>query len=171
MLFRSIGVGKGVVSLEDITDHAELIVIVGQNPGTNHPRMLSALEKAKKRGARIVTANPLPEAGLVRFKNPQSARGLIGGGTKLTDTYLPVRINGDLAMFAGVNKTLLALEEAAPGTIFDASFIENYCDGFDEACQAWRDLDWSVIELQSGLSRAQIEDFAAEVVAAESVIV
>ena len=170
-LVETIGVGKGVVSLEDITDHAELIVIVGQNPGTNHPRMLSALEKAKKRGARIVTANPLPEAGLVRFKNPQRARGLIGGGTKLTDKYLPVRVNGDLAMFAGVNKTLLALEEAAPGTIFDASFIETYCDGFDEVCQAWRDLDWPVIELQSGLSRAQIEDFASEVVAAKSVIV
>jgi molybdopterin-dependent oxidoreductase alpha subunit len=77
-LVETIGVGKGVVTLEDITDHAELIVIVGQNPGTNHPRMLSALEKAKLRGARIVTANPLPEAGLVRFKNPQSVRGTGG---------------------------------------------------------------------------------------------
>jgi molybdopterin-dependent oxidoreductase alpha subunit len=170
-LVETIGVGKGVVSLEDITEHAELIFIVGQNPGTNHPRMLSALEKAKQRGARIVTANPLPEAGLVRFKNPQSARGLVGGGTKLTDTYLPVRVNGDLAMFAGVNKSLLAREEAAPGTIFDATFIETHCDGFDEACQAWRDLEWPVIESQSGLIRAQIEDFASEVVAANSVVV
>jgi molybdopterin-dependent oxidoreductase alpha subunit len=125
-LVETIGVGKGVVNLDDITDHAELIVIVGQNPGTNHPRMLIALEKAKRRGARIVTANPLPEAGLVRFKNPQSVHGLIGGGTRLTDRYLAVRVNGDLAMFAGVNKALLAREEAAPGTIFDRSFIETY---------------------------------------------
>ena len=170
-LVETIGVGKGVVTLDDITDHAELIVIVGQNPGTNHPRMLSALEKAKLRGARIVTANPLPEAGLVRFKNPQSVRGLIGGGTKLTDRYLPVRVNGDLAMFAGVNKALLAREDAAPGTIFDHEFIEKYCDGFEEACQSWRNLEWSVLEFQSGLTRKQIEEFATDVVAAKSVIV
>jgi molybdopterin-dependent oxidoreductase alpha subunit len=170
-LVETIGVGKGVVTLEDITDHAELIVIVGQNPGTNHPRMLSALEKAKLRGARIVTANPLPEAGLVRFKNPQRARGLIGAGTKLTDRYLPVRVNGDLAMFAGVNKALLAREEAAPGTIFDLDFIEQYCDGFEEVCQSWRELEWPELEFQSGLTREQIEDFASDVIAAKSVIV
>ena len=170
-LVETIGVGKGVVTLEDITDHAELIVIVGQNPGTNHPRMLSALEKAKLRGAHIVTANPLPEAGLVRFKNPQRVRGLIGGGTKLTDRYLPVRVNGDLAMFAGVNKALLAREEAAPGTIFDHEFIEKYCDGFEEVCQSWRELEWPELEIQSGLTQEQIEDFATDVVAAKSVIV
>jgi len=74
----------------------------------------------------------------------------------LTDRYLPVRVNGDLAMFAGVNKALLAREEAAPGTIFDRSFIETYCDGFDEACQAWRDLEWPLIESLSGLHSEQI---------------
>jgi molybdopterin-dependent oxidoreductase alpha subunit len=170
-LTETIGVGKGTVSLEDITDHAELIVIVGQNPGTNHPRMLSALEKAKQRGARIVTANPLPEAGLVRFKNPQSVRGLIGGGTKLTDRYLAVRVNGDLAMFAGVSKALLAREESAPGTVFDHEFIDEYCEGFDEACHAWRDLPWATIESQSGLTRREIEDFAGDVMDAKSVVV
>ncbi|MHB2027799.1 MAG: FdhF/YdeP family oxidoreductase [Acidimicrobiales bacterium] len=170
-LNETIGVGKGTVSLEDITDHAELIVIVGQNPGTNHPRMLTALETAKQRGARIVTANPLPEAGLVRFKNPQSVRGLLGGGTKLTDLYLPVRVNGDLAMFAGVNKALLAREEAAPGTVFDHEFISSYCDGFDEVCASWREYKWSDIEQLSGLTRTQIEEFVAEVIAAKSVTV
>lgn len=170
-LGETIGIGKGTVSLEDITDYADLIVIVGQNPGTNHPRMLSALETAKKRGARIVTANPLPEAGLVRFKNPQTVRGLVGGGTKLTDRYLAVRVNGDLAMFAGVSKALLAREDAAPGTIFDWSFIDSYCDGFDDACQGWRELEWSDIEAQSGLTRRQIEAFAADVIAAKSVVV
>ena len=170
-LTETIGVGKGTVSLEDITDHAELIVIVGQNPGTNHPRMLSALEKAKQRGARIVTANPLPEAGLVRFQNPQSVRGLIGGGTKLTDRYLAVRVNGDLAMFAGVSKVLLAREEAAPGTVFDHEFIDEYCEGFEEVCDAWRHMTWATIESQSGLTRREIEGFADDVLAAKSVVV
>ncbi|MGB8180416.1 MAG: FdhF/YdeP family oxidoreductase [Acidimicrobiales bacterium] len=170
-LNETIGVGKGTVDLEDITEHAELIVIVGQNPGTNHPRMLTALEQAKRRGARIVSANPLPEAGLINFKNPQRVRGLIGPGTKISDRSLPVRVNGDLAMFAGVNKALLAREDAAPGTIFDHGFIETYCDGFDEACRAWRGLEWSDLECQSGLARQEIEDFASDVVAAKSVIV
>lgn len=170
-LTETIGVGKGTVSLDDITDHAELIVVVGQNPGTNHPRMLSALESAKKRGARIVTANPLPEAGLVRFKNPQTVHGLVGGGTKLTDRYLPVRVNGDLAMFAGVNKALLAMEDAAPGTIVDRPFIETYCDGYEEVCDVWRALDWSTLESQSGLTRTQMEEFAGDVVGADSVVV
>jgi molybdopterin-dependent oxidoreductase alpha subunit len=170
-LTETIGVGKGTVSLEDITDHADLIIIVGQNPGTNHPRMLSALEAAKRRGARIVSANPLPEAGLVRFKNPQRARGLIGRGTALTDRFLTVKVNGDLALFAGVNKVLLEREEAAPGTVLDHAFIEAYCDGFDEACRGWRELDWSDIEEASGLSREEIEAVASDVVAAKSVIV
>ena len=170
-LTETIGVGKGTVNLDDITDHADLIVIVGQNPGTNHPRMLSALEAAKRRGARIVSANPLPEAGLVRFKNPQKARGLIGRGTALTDRFLSVRVNGDLAMFAGVNKVLLEREEQAPGTVFDHAFIDTYCDGFEEACHGWRELEWSAIEAASGLSRREIEDFAGDVMAANSVIV
>ena len=170
-LTETIGVGKGTVNLDDITDHADLIVIVGQNPGTNHPRMLSALEAAKRRGARIVSANPLPEAGLVRFKNPQKARGLIGRGTALTDRFLSVRVNGDLAMFAGVNKVLLEREERAPGTVFDHTFIDAYCDGFEEACQGWRELEWPAIEAASGLSRREIEAFAGDVMAAKSVIV
>jgi molybdopterin-dependent oxidoreductase alpha subunit len=170
-LSETIGIGKGTVSLDDITDHAELIVIVGQNPGTNHPRMLTALESAKRRGARIITANPLPEAGLVRYKNPQKVRGLLGRGTTLTDRYLAVRVNGDLAMFAGVNKALLAMEDGAPGTIFDHAFISNYCDRFDETCQGWRELEWADIESQCGLTKSEIEAFASDVVAAKSVIV
>ena len=100
-LGQTLGIGKGLVTLDDISDHADLIVVVGQNPGTNHPRMLTALEEAKQRGARIVAVNPLPEAGLARFRNPQSVRGLAGPGTKLADRFLPVRVNGDLALFAG----------------------------------------------------------------------
>lgn len=170
-LSQTIGIGKGTVSLEDISRHAELIVVVGQNPGTNHPRMLTALEEAKQRGARIVAINPLPEAGLVRFRNPQTVRGLAGPGTKLADRFLPVRVNGDLALFAGLNRALLEREDAAPGTVLDAAFIERYCDGFEEAAAAWRQLDWKTIEEQSGLSTAQIEDFTSDVVAAGSIVV
>jgi molybdopterin-dependent oxidoreductase alpha subunit len=170
-LTETIGVGKGVVTLEDISEHAELIIIVGQNPGTNHPRMLTALERAKRRGGRIVVANPLPEAGFGRFHNPQTPRGLAGPGTQLADRLLPVRVNGDLAMFAGLAKVLLALEDDAPGTVLDREFIDAYTDGFGPAAQAWRALDWTTVEAQSGLTRAQIEQFAADVVAARSVIV
>jgi molybdopterin-dependent oxidoreductase alpha subunit len=170
-LTQTIGIGKGQVTLEDISEHADLIVVVGQNPGTNHPRMLSALEEAKERGAKIVAVNPLPEAGLMRFKNPQKARGIAGHGTKLTDRFLPVRLNGDLALFAGVNKALLERDDAAPGTVVDHAFLAAHTDGFDAAAAAWRALGWARVEELSGLSRDRIEAFADDVTAARSVIV
>ena len=110
-LAETIGIGKGSVSLEDI-HRAELIVISGQNPGTNHPRMLTALEVAKKNGAKILAINPLPEAGLMRFDNPQTPRGLAGIGTALADSYLQIRVNGDLALAQGIAGELLAIEDA-----------------------------------------------------------
>jgi molybdopterin-dependent oxidoreductase alpha subunit len=164
-LTETIGIGKGTVTLEDLADHAELIVVVGQNPGTNHPRMLAALEEAKLRGAKIVAVNPLPEAGLMRFKNPQKARGLAGHGTKLADRFLRVRLNGDLALFAGVNKVLVERDAV------DHAFIDRHTDGFAAAMAAWRSLDWERIESLSGLSRSRIEEFADDVIAARSVVV
>ncbi len=129
--------------------------------------MLTALEHAKQRGARIVAINPLPEAGFGRFRNPQTPRGLAGPGTIIADTYLPVRVNGDLALFAGVNKALLEREDAAPGTVLDRDFIATYCDGFDAVAAApGADLDWATITEHSGLTRTQIESLAADVVAA-----
>ncbi len=170
-LTQTIGIGKGTVTRADIAEHAELIIIAGQNPGTNHPRMLTALEQAKKRGARIIAINPLPEAGFGRFHNPQTPRGLAGPGTQLADRLVPVRVNGDLALFNGLNKALTEREDAAPGTVFDQDFIAGYCDGLPDVLQAWRTLDWSVIEQQAGLSRRAIEDIADDVVQAGSVIV
>ncbi|MGI8880778.1 MAG: FdhF/YdeP family oxidoreductase [Jatrophihabitans sp.] len=170
-LSETIGVGKGTVTLDDIALHADLIVIVGQNPGTNHPRMLTALEDAKERGARIVAVNPLPEAGLVKFRNPQTPRGLIGPGTKIADRFLNVRVNGDLALFAGVNRVLVERDSAQPGSVLDRDFIDTYCDGFDAVQAAWQALSWSDLEKQSGLSRSEIEDFASDVTAADSVVV
>jgi molybdopterin-dependent oxidoreductase alpha subunit len=164
-LSQTIGIGKGTVSLDDIAEHADLLVLVGQNPGTNHPRMLTALEEAKRRGARIVAVNPLPEAGLVRFKNPQTVRGVVGHGTKLADRFLSVRVNGDLALFTGVNKALVARNA------IDYDFIERCTDGFAEASAHWAATAWDEIARHSGLSRKAIEDFASDVVAADSVIV
>jgi molybdopterin-dependent oxidoreductase alpha subunit len=170
-LTQTLGIGKGTVRLVDIAHHAELIVIVGQNPGTNHPRMLTALETAKRRGARIVAINPLPEAGLIRFRNPQTARGLAGPGTKLADRYLPVRVNGDLALFSATNRILLEREDAAPGTVLDREFIDAYCDGFGAAAAAWSKLDFADLLPMTGLTREAIEAFADEVVAARSIVV
>ena len=170
-LSETIGIGKGVVTLQDITDHAELIIVAGQNPGTNHPRMLTALEEAKQRGARIVSINPLPEAGFTRFRNPQTVRGIVGPGTVLADRHLQVRVNGDLALFAALNRILVEREEAAPGTVLDTDFIERYCDGFEATREAWRSLDWPTLEKLSGVSRQQIEQLADDVMAAGSIIV
>jgi molybdopterin-dependent oxidoreductase alpha subunit len=170
-LTETIGIGKGTVTIEDISDHADLIVIVGQNPGTNHPRMLTALEEAKRRGAKIVAINPLPEAGLMRFKNPQSVKGVAGKGTKLADRFLPVRLNGDLALFAAVNKVLAQRDEQDPRGVRDKDFIEKSTEGYAAAAAAWRELRWDDLEARSGLSRGEIEAFADDVVAADKVIV
>jgi molybdopterin-dependent oxidoreductase alpha subunit len=170
-LTDTIGIGKGVVTLSDLEDHAELILIAGQNPGSNHPRMLTALENAKRRGARIVAINPLPEAGFTRFRNPQTPRGLVGPGTTLADRIVPVRVNGDLALFAGLNRVLLEREDARPGSVFDHDFIEKYCDGFDDAAAGWRALDWAALEAASGLPRSVVDELADDVLAAGSIIV
>ena len=169
-LSETIGVGKGTVTMKDIGEEADLIVIVGQNPGTNHPRMLSTLEEAKKRGARIVAINPLPEAGLVKFRNPQTARGLAGPGTEIADRYLPVRVNGDLALFAGINRALIERNDKS-GDVLDTDFIEHYTDGFASAVTHWRGLEWAELERQSGLPRKQIEQFVSDVVAADRIVV
>jgi molybdopterin-dependent oxidoreductase alpha subunit len=149
-LTQTIGVGKGSVTLDDI-HQAKLLVVVGQNPGTNHPRMLAALEKAKRAGATIIAVNPLPEAGLINFRNPQTVRGVIGGGTRLADQYLQIRVGGDLALFQAIG-TLLVRWGAV-----DRSFIDEYTAGYDEYAMARATLDWSVVEAATGLAREEIE--------------
>ena len=121
-LVPTIGIGKGTVSLGDF-EHADVILIVGQNPGTNHPRMLTTLEKAKERGATIVAVNPMPEAGLLGFKNPQKARGVLGRGGGLADHHLAIRVGGDLALFQLVNAGLVAR-----GAV-DQAFVADRVDG------------------------------------------
>lgn len=152
-LAEAIGIGKGSVSLHDV-ETAELIVVAGQNPGTNHPRMLSALEKAKRNGGRIIAINPLREAGLVRFKNPQKVRGVVGNGTGIADLHLPVRINGDLALFQAIGALLLEWDAV------DHEFIAQHAHGFDDWAAGVRELDWALVERATGLERAQIEEAA-----------
>src|SRR5471030_2245361 len=105
---------------------------MGQNPGTNHPRMLTALEKAKKNGAKIIAINPLHEAGLSAFKDPQTVKGFLGIGVKLADLYLQVNINGDMALLKAIEKLLLDAEKENPGEVFDQKFIKSDTVGYEE---------------------------------------
>lgn len=162
-LSEAIGIGKGTVKVEDF-GQADAILLVGQNPGTNHPRMLMVLEQAKARGATIVSINPLPEIGTERFKNPQhflnplkALPTLLGEGARLADIWIQPRINGDLAFFKGVMKEMLAAEDAAPGTVFDHDFIREHTHGYDELVADLRATDWESIVESSGVSREQIK--------------
>jgi molybdopterin-dependent oxidoreductase alpha subunit len=168
-LVETLGVGKGSVSLKDLYQ-ADLIIVAGQNPGTNHPRMLSALERAKRAGARIVSVNPLPEAGLERFKNPQNARGLAGHGTKLTDLFLQIRLGGDLALFRALNQLLLEAEEEH-GNVLDHEFIERHCLGFEEWAADARTTDRAAVLAATGLPFEQIEELASMVLSSRKIIV
>ncbi|MFC7667253.1 molybdopterin-dependent oxidoreductase [Hymenobacter humi] len=136
-LSPTLGLGKGSVTLNDIYE-AEVILIIGQNPGTNHPRMLSALQKAKRNGAKIISINPLIEAGLVAFKNPQdfmnplrALGALMGDGTQLTDVFLQVRVDGDMALLRGIMKHLFEAEDLNPGQVVDHAFIKEFTTGFE----------------------------------------
>jgi molybdopterin-dependent oxidoreductase alpha subunit len=169
-LSRVIGSGKGAVTLE-MLEEAELIVVVGQNPGTNAPRMLSHLEVAKKNGADIVSVNPLPEPGMMNFKNPQKASGWIGKGTALADQHLQIRIGGDQALFLAVGHLLLEAEAAAPGTVLDAAFIDAHTSGFELYSKHNAELDWPAVERATGLTRAEIEEFTARFIKSKATVI
>ncbi|GAA2318462.1 formate dehydrogenase [Streptomyces caniferus] len=165
-LTETIGIGKGSVLLEDLYK-ADLIIVAGQNPGTNHPRMLTALEKAKAGGTKIISINPLPEAGLERFKNPQTPRGLAGGGTALTDLFLQVRLGGDQALFRALNRLVLDTDGA-----LDEDFIRTHTHGFEEFAQRARaDDDWDETLRATGLTREEIERALAMVLDSRRTIV
>jgi molybdopterin-dependent oxidoreductase alpha subunit len=162
-LTQAIGIGKGSVSLEDI-EAADLLIVVGQNPGTNHPRMLTSLERAKRNGAKIVSVNPLPEAGLIHFHNPQSPRGLLRG-TALADAHLQIRINGDLALFRALNHLLI--ERGA----VDLAFVERHCDGYDALARELATIDWETTDRATGLPREQIGELATLATESQKTIV
>jgi molybdopterin-dependent oxidoreductase alpha subunit len=176
-LKETIGLGKGTVSLHDL-ETTDAIFIVGQNPGTNHPRMLTSLQKAKRHGAKIVSINPLPEVGNLRFKNPQDLKNprhameiFFGEGMKLSDLWLPVRLSGDMAVFKGIMKEMFDAEARAPGTVLDQKFIDEYTAGLVEMKQQLDATTWEEILHGSGLTREQIKAAADIAINAKSTIV
>ncbi|MEO6145354.1 MAG: FdhF/YdeP family oxidoreductase, partial [Dermatophilaceae bacterium] len=167
---EQIGIGKGAVTLNSL-ERAEVIVICGQNPGTNSPRMLTHLETAKQNGAVIVAVNPLPEAGLIRFKNPQSLRGVLGHGTAIADDFLQVRLGGDHALFRALGHLLLQEEAARPGSVVDRAFVERHTSGYAEYATAVHDLDWDLTLEATGLRRDEIESLARRFVDSKATVV
>jgi len=168
-LKEAIGVGKGTVKLADF-DLADTILIIGQNPGTNHPRMLSTLQRAARRGATIISVNPLAEVGLTRFKHPKDVLHVLGPGTRLAKHFVQVRLSGDLAFLRGVCKELLELEERQSGQVVNRSFIEQSTQGFEEYRSAVAASSWQEIVEQSGISRSQIHAIAEIVMRSKAMI-
>jgi molybdopterin-dependent oxidoreductase alpha subunit len=164
-----LGVGKGTVSLEDF-DHTDAIFILGQNPGTNHPRMLTTLETAARRGAKIVSINPLEEVALVRFRHPQHPLDVLGSGTPIATLHLPVRINGDVAAMQGIMKAMLEEEERRPGHVFDHEFLRDHTSGLDEFLAHLRATSWPAITAASGLTKEEMERAASIAVSSRSII-
>jgi molybdopterin-dependent oxidoreductase alpha subunit len=168
-LTDAIGIGKGSVTVEDVAN-ADCILIAGQNPGTNHPRMLSILEKAKANGAKIIAVNPLPEAGLMRFKDPQKVHGVVGHGVPIADEFVQIRLSGDMALFAGLGRLLLEADDAAPGSVLDRDFIERHCAGFDEYETRTRGVDLDTVTQASGIGREQLQRVADMLAASERTV-
>ncbi len=168
-LKETIGVGKGTVTLEDF-DLADTILIIGQNPGTNHPRMLTSLQRAARRGATIVSVNPLAEVGVARFKHPQEVLQLLGPGTKIATHFVQVRISGDLAFFKGLGKEILERDAQQPGKIINQGFIQQKTSGFEDFRSALAVVSWNDIVEQSGVSRRQIREIADVVMRSKNMI-
>lgn len=169
-LTEAIGIGKGTVSLADF-ELADAIFVIGQNPGSNHPRMLSALQAARRRGCRIVAINPLRERGLVRFAHPQEPLALLGlASTQIADPYLQVRVGGDIALLKGLMRCLLELEAQAPGRVLDWDFIRRHSEGFEALRADLLQQDVTVLEQRSGISRAAMQQVARLYASSQRVI-
>ena len=162
---HTIGTAKGTVSLKDF-DFADCILVIGQNPGTNHPRMLRTLQNAARRGCKIISINPLAETGLKRFGHPQEISGLLGSGTKLATHHLPVKINGDVALLKGIQKAIL--EEPTPR--IDTDFIAQFTEGFEVLRANLRDVDWNDIVQGSGISEHDIREVAQIIAGSKAMI-
>ena len=166
----TVGIGKSTIAYDDF-EQTDLIIVMGQNPGTNHPRMLTALEDAKRQGAAIVAVNPLPEASLKRYKNPQTVRGLIGRGTDMADQFLQIRSGGDMALLQWVSKRVLEAEDRNPGTVLDHDFLERYTEGLDEFRAHLEGLDVQEVLDATGLTIAEMDELAQRYIAADRVII
>ena len=169
-LSETLGIGKGSVKLEDFYI-ADLIIVMGQNPGTNHPRMMTALQKSKRQGAKIISINPLPETGLIRFQHPQEISGLFGKGTALSDLFLQVRINRDVSLLKAIMALLLEEENKNPGSVFDHDFINQQTNGFETFLADLKKQDTAQLIKRSGIPTAQIQEAVKMILASKKIIV
>lgn len=169
-MLATVGVGKSTIAYDDFA-LADLIIVMGQNPGTNHPRMLTALEGAKRHGATIVSVNPLPEAALRRYKNPQTVRGVLGRGTDLADQFLQIRSGGDMALLQWVSRRVLEAEDREPGTVLDHEFLAEHTLGLDELRAHLAALDEQEVLTATGLTAAEMDQLADRNLAADRVII
>lgn len=169
-LSETLGIGKGSVTLDDFK-HAELVIVIGQNPGTNHPRMLTALGETKKQGGKIISINPLPEVGLKNFIDPQNPLKWIGSGMDLTDLFLQVKINGDVALLKAILILLNEKEKQNPGTVFDKEFIKQKTVGFDAFITDLERYDLTQLIAQTGLNQSEIEAAAEMITNTKKIIV
>ena len=160
----TLGIGKSTVTFEDF-DRAELIILMGQNPGTNAPRMLTTLEEAKDRGAKIIAVNPMPEAGLLRFKNPQRIKGIFGPGTGIADLFCQIALNGDLALMQIVNRSLISTGRV------DSEFIRAHTEGYELLIEHLSSLDERTLRIMTGLTDQVIDEFIEMVHATDRIIV
>ncbi|WP_026775160.1 FdhF/YdeP family oxidoreductase [Polaribacter sp. Hel_I_88] len=169
-LSETLGIGKGSVTLDDF-NHTDLIIVMGQNPGTNHPRMLTALGEAKKNGSKIITINPLPEVGLMNFKDPQNPLKWVSSGQNLTDLFLQVKINGDVALLKIILKLMLKKEEDTPYSVFDYDFIKNKTHGIEDLLDDLETYSIDYLVPQTGLSLEKIKEAADLIINKKKVII
>lgn len=169
-LSETLGIGKGSVTLEDF-EHADLVMVIGQNPGTNHPRMLTALADCKKNGGKIISINPLPETGLIGFSHPQKPLEILKGGTKLTDLFLQVKINGDVALLKAIMKTMLDEEEKNPGTVFDLEFIKSQTNNYEAFIAELKKVSVEEMAAICGISVEQIQEAAQLIMQNKNIII
>jgi molybdopterin-dependent oxidoreductase alpha subunit len=163
-LMATIGIGKGSVSHDDVAK-ADLVIVAGQNPGTNHPRMLTSLEECVRAGGQVVAVNPLREAGLVAFRNPQKVRGVVGTGTPLAAQHLAIRLGGDLALFQALNRRLLDADA------IDHAFLDGHTEGLEDLRAHLADLDPAQVSAATGLLESEIDELLERVVTAKSIVV
>ncbi len=169
-LSSTLGIGKGSVTLEDLYE-AEVIMVMGQNPGTNHPRMLSAMQKCKKNGGKIIHVNPLPEVGTSQFVDPQSPIEILTGGTQLADHFLQLKINGDIPLLKILMRILLQKEMISPGKVFDHEFISQYCEGYDEFIEELKNVNVEELLDECGLGFQEVEEVATLLAEKKKIIV
>ena len=169
-LTETIGIGKGTVTLEDLHE-ADVILVIGQNPGTNHPRMLSALQRCKENGGSIVGVNPITEVGTSRFANPQKMSDLRRRGTPLADLHVPLRTNTDVAFLKAVAKLLIDADDHAPGAVLDRRFIDEHTTGFDRVVEDLATVDVAEMAKVCGVDESLIRQVADLLVSTKKIIV